>query len=219
MSLLVTVLVHDGIVMASDSRTTYINNNKVRYTDSTYKTFLMDGKIGISLCKDATINGRTIEYHINNFMIKYKGTNIQNVPNLLRNYFLMLNSTCDISFFVAGYDNGIPHIYRVFTQGGIETCPSNGPCSYWEGERDVPSRLFSNVYLKNGFNYTIHDEYELAIYDFSIQDAVDYAKFLIETTEKCMNFQRRNVTVGGPIDFLIIKPDCACWLKRKELKA
>jgi hypothetical protein len=75
------------------------------------------------------------------------------------------------------------------------------------------------VYLKNGFNYTIHDEFELAIYDFSIQDAVDYAKFIIETTEKCMTFQRRNVTVGGPIDFLIIKPDGAFWLKRKELKA
>ena len=219
MSLLLTVLVHDGIIMASDSRTTFPSNNRVRYKDTTFKTFLMDGKIGISLCRDASINGRTIEYHINNFMIKYKGTNIKSIPYLLKDYLLNLSSTCDISFFVAGYDKGMACIYRVFTQGGIEICPSHGPCSYWEGERDVPSRLFSNVYLKNGFNYTIHDEFELAIYDFSIQDAVDYAKFIIETTEKCMTFQRRNVTVGGPIDFLIIKPDGAFWLKRKELKA
>jgi hypothetical protein len=179
----------------------------------------MDGKIGISLCKDASINGRTVEYHINNFMTTFKGTNIRMIPTLLKDYFLSLNRNCDIAFFVAGYDAGKKVCYRVFTQGGIEVYEPSSPVTYWEGERDIPSRLFCDVYLKNGSNYTIHDNNELAIYDFTIQDAVDYAKFLIETTERCMNFQRRNVTVSGPIDILIIKPNGAFWLKRKELTA
>ena len=39
--------------MASDSRTTYKTSTSIRYVDKTYKTVLLDGKIGISHCLNA----------------------------------------------------------------------------------------------------------------------------------------------------------------------
>ena len=40
-------------------------------------------------------------------------------------------------------------------------------------------------------------------------DAIDFAKYAIQTTIDTMKFQQRGKTVGGPIDILIIKPDNA----------
>ena len=58
MSLIVTVCTSEGLIMASDSRSTYsktelrggksVVNFGVHYTDTTYKTFLCDNRIGIS---------------------------------------------------------------------------------------------------------------------------------------------------------------------------
>lgn len=52
----------------------------------------------------------------------------------------------------------------------------------------------------------------------SLQDAVDFARFAIETTINAMRFQSIDKTVGGPIDILIIKPNKSEWLQHKLLK-
>ena len=217
MSLLVTVILNDGIIMASDNRTTYTYKNKdtVKYVDTTNKTFLFDKTIGISHCRNAAVNGKSIEEHLKDFQKLYKGRSITRLPNLLRDYFLKLNPDCNVAFFIAGYENYKSHAYRIFTQAPIERLTTSKPCSYWEGERDVPSRLFSTVYIRNGSNYKIHSSYELAIDDFSIPDGIDFATFLIKTSEEAMKFQRTNKTVGGPIDILVIKPYDSYWYKRK----
>lgn len=59
----------------------------------------------------------------------------------------------------------------------------------------------------------------MAFQHFTLQDAVDFATYAIRITADAMRFQLREQTVGGPIDVLIIKPQKAFWLRRKELKA
>lgn len=52
MSLLVTVVTKDGIIMASDSRTTWTHkDNTITYQDGTKKTFILNDKIGVSTCR------------------------------------------------------------------------------------------------------------------------------------------------------------------------
>jgi hypothetical protein len=50
-----------------------------------------------------------------------------------------------------------------------------------------------------------------------LQDAVDYAIFLVELTIKAMRFEPGIDVVGGPIDVLVITPKDARFLQRKEL--
>lgn len=215
MSLLVSVFLKNGIIMASDSRTTYTRGQSVKYDDNTNKTFLFDKTIGISHCRNANINGEPIEYHLKNFQKLYKGYSITMLPTYLREYFVNLKPSCNVAFLIAGYENNIMYAYRVFTQAPYEVLDVSGPCSYWEGERDVPSRLFSKVYIKKGNSYQVHSSYELAINDFSIPEGIDYAKFLINTAKETMKYQRTNQTIGGPIDVLIIKPNGAYWHEKK----
>lgn len=75
MSLIIALHLGEGIVMASDSRTTFsttihkqdgtiVQNNGVHYSDSSYKTFLTPKGVGISTCGQASINNKPIAGYI-----------------------------------------------------------------------------------------------------------------------------------------------------------
>lgn len=51
----------------------------------------------------------------------------------------------------------------------------------------------------------------------SLQDAIDFSSYAIETTVKTMQFQSVAKTVGGPIDILAITPNGVKWIKHKKI--
>ena len=65
--------------------------------------------------------------------------------------------------------------------------------------------------------YTKHSKYSLALQHWTLQDAIEFAEFVINATINSMRFQKRPKTVGGPIDILVLKPEESFWIKRKEL--
>ena len=53
---------------------------------------------------------------------------------------------------------------------------------------------------------------------FSLQDAIDYAEFLIRTTSVHQQFSRRMPSVGGDIDIALVTPfDGFRWIRQKPL--
>ena len=78
MSFIITLNVREGIVMASDSRLTLstqrqvnqqtVHNISVGMSDSNYKTFLTNNKIGISTFGAAEIQGIPIAGYIESFI-------------------------------------------------------------------------------------------------------------------------------------------------------
>jgi hypothetical protein len=50
----------------------------------------------------------------------------------------------------------------------------------------------------------------------TVQDAIDYALYAVRTTIDTMRFEARLKTVGGFIDCLLITPDSAEWIQRKQ---
>ena len=52
---------------------------------------------------------------------------------------------------------------------------------------------------------------------FTLQDAVDFARYAVKTTIDTMRFQSRVKTVGGPIDILVLKPTEAIWIEKSNL--
>lgn len=215
MSLLVSVFLKDGIVLASDSRTTYKTSTSIKYTDQTYKSVLMDNKIGIAHCLNATVNGKTVDDHLQDFMKQYMGRGLTRIPALLKEYFLNLNPKCVIEFIVCGYIGNTPYGYRVETQGDIERFITDPQHVYWAGERDVPSRLFSTNYFKKGNKFYNHTHNKLKLDKFSIAEGINFAEFIIYTAKNVMSYQECDQTIGGPIDVLVLKPNNAYWYRRK----
>lgn len=46
---------------------------------------------------------------------------------------------------------------------------------------------------------------------FTLQDAVDFARYAVETTIQTMRFKNVVKTVGGSVDILLITPDGTRW--------
>lgn len=52
---------------------------------------------------------------------------------------------------------------------------------------------------------------------FTLQDAVDFARYAVETTIQTMRFKNVIETVGGNVDILVLTPDKTEWLQKEEL--
>lgn len=235
MSFIITVYTNEGIVMASDSRSTtsstqFLPNGTIanslgtQITDTTYKTFLYDNRVGISTCGVATINNKPITGYIERFLMENEGKKhaVHAVSEALLTYFSSLSPADDIHFLVAGYnDSDAPMVEQVFTNGKIiNPIDVRSKGAVWDGEISVFTRLVKPV-IVNNMNGTYFDlpAYTTNYEFFTLQDAIEYAEYAIDVTIKTMKFQNCVKTVGGPIDILVIKPDKAFWVQRKELHA
>lgn len=239
MSLIVTVHVQEGIVMASDSRLTIdrtrTENQKIvidrgiSQSDTNNKIFLAANNFGISMFGQATINSIPIsgfvESFINENIIENK-TDIDDVPQLLVDYFRRMNPVPDTGFHVAGYkmieNKKVQKVWRVFIINGnkIEIVPTQQQQgAIWDGEQDILTRLINlNVYFSSDkLNYSLLPAYGIPFEMFTLQDSIDFAVYAIKTTADTMRFQMRYKTVGGQIDVLVIKQNECFWIKRKSL--
>lgn len=249
MSLIITIYSGEGIVMASDSRTTFntqdfnplpdgkgaiiTDRQGVHFSDSTYKTFIANKKIGISTCGAAGIDGKPLTGYIEKFIHDHisEGTDVTDVPSMLLQHFRSFAPIPDIVFQVAGYSskNGVfsQKIYRVFVLlNQIEEIDTSSQGAVWNGETEILSRIINSVWAQRiaqndqGEAIVLYDEIKAPPIPwnfFSLQDCIEFATYAINTTIETMKFQQRLKTVGGPIDILIIKPDGAFWAARKTL--
>jgi hypothetical protein len=124
MSFVITLCVHEGIVMASDSRVAQYkveghSQTMVRVSVPADKLFLAPNRVGISTWGDAHIKGVPIEGYVRLFMREHisESTPIDEVPSKLLKYFRELEPTLDTGFRVAGYQKQdgrlVPQIWFV----------------------------------------------------------------------------------------------------------
>jgi hypothetical protein len=238
MSFIITIHVQEGIVMASDSRLTLnrldqIGEQKIQVSvpqsDANYKTFLTPGGVGISTFGDADIERVPISGYIESFIhekLPSKNIDPKTVPKLLMDHFSALPKIPNTFFHVAAYasenEKRMPYVWLIdLSQQKISQLnPPGQQGASWGGESDVISRLLLSVGTMDSqgkFNQmpTVPIDWQF----FTLQDAIDFAIYAVKTTIDTMRFQTRVKTVGGPIDVLVIKPECAFWVLRKELHA
>ena len=144
-------------------------------------------------------------------------------------------------------DKDLPTVYEVYLAENLVRESLLGGCNaFIDGEKDIIFKLFRHGYIVDNENVLKFDNLTIdnedgtkssyknsivLINNFSeligakiawnlltLQDAVDFARYTIQTTIETMRFEQRVKTVGGPIDVLIIKPTGAKFLVRKELK-
>ena len=234
MSFIIAIHVSDGIVFASDSRLTYTTTNTddkgnktvevgVHFTDSTPKTFVTHSNVGISYSGSSSIKNKPITGFIERFIEENRDKNVDELKDLIIPFFSGLQNDLNTTFTIGGYvvENGKlkQRLYQINTQANcIQTINVKDQGAVWSGEIDIMSRIINPVYIKKD-----DDTYELISQNailwqyFTLQDAVDFARYAVKTTIDTMRFQSRVKTVGGPIDILVVKPTEAIWIEKRQL--
>jgi hypothetical protein len=242
MSLVVTMFVREGIVMAADSRLT-LNNTlhqsaqvteqlAVTQTDSNFKVFQAPGNIGIATYGAGDIGGVPIAGFIESFIEERMGNQraeVDRIPGMILDYFAAMKTPPATYFHIGGYklENGrlAQHVYEVNVQAkSIKRVNKPDPAgaehlgSWWGGETDLLIRLLNPSCWK-GSDGRFYDfaQYNIPWQFFTLQDAIDFAVYAVRTTADTMRFQPRPKTVGGPIDVLVIKPKECFWVQKKTL--
>ncbi|HRT69160.1 MAG TPA: hypothetical protein P5173_02940, partial [Bacilli bacterium] len=199
MSLIICVHVHEGIVLASDSRSTYNNNIKMEnkeivhigtnITDTTNKTFLCPNKVGLAICGDSSINGRPIAGFVEEFLLNKvtKDTPIDEMPEMIIEYFDAVAPKLRSVFFVVGYQKNKDHyeqrLYDVNTfERKYRKFDNVNQGAIWQGEMDILTKLLTKTFAKNGNQLMEIPQFDIAWNLFNLQDAINFAEFAIKTT-------------------------------------
>ena len=239
MSFIIAVHVVEGIVLASDRKVTFTNTSiqegktiikiGTHTSTTTDKTFICPNGAGISTCGDSTVSNKPIAGFIQNF-IRSKiesSTSVNDIPQKLIDFFSEnSDSRLNTNFLVAGYTKpsedriSEQKLYQVqLATKTIKPIDCNNQGAIWDGETATLVRLFKNVAIreKDGSYRDLPEEDVLWNY-FTLQDAVDFARYSVLTTINTMKFKNVIETVGGNIDILLITPEETRWIYKEQIK-
>jgi hypothetical protein len=227
MSICITTIAKEGIIMAADSRTTYFNTSREPfYKDTSNKLFLTSNNIGILTAGDAFVNSERISVFIESFITEQlePDETVERTAQLLLEYFRNMDPNLKTEFHIAGYQQDSQshsrYLYKVIINDNkcelININNING-CIHM-GVREPINRLMQKATVEiNELSRVDYTKPQITYDTFTLQDALDFSMFAIRTTIDYVSFLDRNKTVGGPIDILLIKPESAEWLQKKTL--
>jgi hypothetical protein len=235
MSFVITVYVREGIVMACDSRLTLNTTSKasdgnqvvqaaVGQSDSNQKLFCAHERVGISTYGAADIGGVPVAGFIETFIRELApDVKVNDVPDRLTDYFKKFEGPPESQFHVAGYDGEAQHVWTVNVgTGAVEQVnPPDTQGATWGGEADTLIRLVQPLAELDdqGSVKGMVPYFQVPWGFFTLQDAIDFARYAVQVTIDTIGFQPRPKTVGGAVDILVIRPEGATWVQRKVLHA
>ncbi|HCE45833.1 MAG TPA: hypothetical protein DET40_19995 [Lentisphaeria bacterium] len=235
MSLIVTIYVREGIVMASDSR---IPGGMIKLgpnqtlpvgagePDANFNTFLTNKNVGISVYGAGDINSIPIGTYVDSFVnheANPKSLDVEQAADEIIPFFQKFKSPANIQFHVAGYkkSNDVmeQQVWEISVAEGrkrlLNQASHHGAA--WGGETDILDRIFNQLYdVDPDGNATEMADFRIPWSHMSFDNAIDFAACAISTTETIMKFQPRPKSVGGSTDILTIAANGAKWVKKKE---
>jgi hypothetical protein len=242
MTLVVTTYVPEGIVMASDSRQSVTIEGKTPEgkdfkvetvnSDAVIKTHLLEKQgVGVSNHGQDLLNGVPMGSYIKRFIEEEltSADDATSIPKKLVEYFRKSFPDADAGFYVAGYKKegkaSIPYVYHCHVAKNTverKNTKPDGSVAYrasWSGQTDILTSIVNPVTVKDekGTDKVIRAPAPIIWDAMTLQDAIDFSIYAIRTTIDTMRFQARQKNVGGPIDVLVLTPEEAKWIQRKEL--
>jgi hypothetical protein len=264
MSIIVSVKIHDGIVMAADSATTFYKKDGQPgqiYEHANKIVNLVKGlPIGVMTCGAGGIGNASIATLLKDLRERFSGTDkdhsdwkldptlytMQDIAARVHAFFAERASEADFKYFlllrICGYSatRPLPEVWQIWHDRG--KCPDPGCVQkeedigpLWSGEVEALDRMIfgmSGRFSEMAINLGLPKEqvedvtkklgsqlYEMLILPAApIQDAIDLARFMVETTKGFIRFAtNRPKTVGGPIEIAAItKHEGFRWVQRKH---
>ena len=103
-----------------------------------------------------------------------------------------------LGFQIVGYDGSDPKTIEVLVGKNVNTQVIDQLGCTVSGSREVVEAIWG-LYAK-------HPQSQPPYEVFSLQDAIDYAEFLIRTTIEHQRFSQTIPSVGGDIDIALVTP-------------
>ena len=211
MSLIISVYVPEGIVLAGDSRLTLNwtdktqtgeQNNSITTSDSYTKIYSLANKFGLGVFGAVFVNEINICGSINQFVQENidKNTTIDEIPERLIHFFGEKFNYPVTHFYLVGYkmEDGIsvPHTYSIalaeksYRRSNFENdYIING--ANWGGEIEVLSRILLTVKMQRGDEWAEVADNAIPWNFMTLQDAVDFGVYAVRTTIDTMRFQQK----------------------------
>lgn len=256
MTLIVSLRIPDGIVIAGDSLSTTMNQLKIQgefgvkcpecghehsigpvdvgpinmpSTTFSYaqKVFPFLADYGVGTFGQGLLMGKTMHFamreleqdmlHDNNRLSGVREiakTISEHAHTMLKEQVKDLDKSPDdwyaVGFHVVGYEESKAKSVVAYIGKDIRTKIYEGLGCTYSGQGKVVKAIWGL--------YKNHPEDQAAYPQFSLQDAIAYAEFLIGTTASYQQFSRSLSTVGGDVDIGLVTPfDGFKWIKQKPL--
>jgi len=210
-------------------------------SDNVYKTHLLSKKdkngkiifeVGVQNFGQDLLGGIPTASHLKRFAEEEltEQDDVTTIPEKLLRFFKNLFPTADTGFHVAGYKKeekvSTPYIFYCHIKvekperRNLKPDKSLAYGATWSGQADVIMGLVNPIVAvdQQGKQQVIKPVSQIAWDAMPLQDAVDFSIYAIRTTIDTIRFQARPKNVGGPIDVLVLMPDGAKWIHKKELK-
>ena len=240
MSLVVTVYVPSGIVMAADSRMTVLRSEEreegeqklkvqqqIVLSDNAYKVVALSTiAVGISVYDAGVINNQPVDSHVHRFEeeVITPEDDVVSCGEKFLSFFQANYPNVPVGFHVAGYRLEKPLSGRPSGRASVPFV-FVGHTTKQQGMQRVNVNEQGKVQygiLRSGDIQVVNrliEKTQLPLFAaMPLQDAVDYAVHLIRTTIDTMRFEPRFPGVGGAIDVLAVTPTAMRWVQRKELR-
>jgi len=210
-------------------------------SDNVYKTHLLsksdkEGKVifevGVQNFGQDLLGGIPTASHFKRFTEEEltDEDNVETVAEKLLKFFKNLFPTADTGFHVTGYKKdgkiSVPYIFYCHIKAekperrNLKPDQSLAYGATWSGQIDVLGGILQPSLMPGPDGKAITLQKPPIAWDaMALQDAVDFSIYAIRTTIDTIRFQARPKNVGGPVDVLVLTPDGAKWIQRKELKA
>ena len=254
MTIAVGVACPEGLVLSADSRMSVIGENYFRVTDHAHKVFEVAGRFAVVTFGWATIEGNTIAGVMEEFAAQTRlRKDVDEAAEKLRDYFRArlerhIQAGFDeppaegvdvLGFIVGGYDEtGVGRLKLVYLPsgeivvGGATSANETG--AHWQGDSDVFVRLLKGYDAIRLDTAAWPEEYRDALAGLEylapfsrmgLQDAIDFASFVIRTTIDMQRFSDGTVgdpgsypTCGGAIETLTVTARGPEWVARRALR-
>jgi hypothetical protein len=188
-------------------------------SDSAYKIVeLRTVPAGVAVYDSGIIDNQPADSHVRRFeeAALSPSDDVNTVANKFKQYFQTNHAGVGVGFHVTGYKQEgktrVPYVLVGHTTREPEIRRVNAD--------DAGAMQFGVVRAGDVLvaNRLIDTNYLPLFAAMPIQEAIDYAVFLIRSTIETLRFEPRYPTVGGPIDVLVVQPEGMQWVQRKELR-
>lgn len=227
MTLIVSVHVPDGIVLAADSLTTVTpdDSEEKKTLQNTQKIIPFCDKFGVGFSGSAYIKNKSLPYHIRSLEKELKKS--RECPKYTRDAMAKIKAklegmlpqstncadNANYSVHLVGFERSTPVTYKctISNQEDDNTTAIRGIGSLCTGYTEVIQTLCS---LYGSLEEPT--EHMPLFGQMSLKEGIRYAEFLIRTTELHQQFSRALPKVGGNIDVAVITPlDGFEWIRQQ----
>jgi hypothetical protein len=236
MTILLTFKVAQGVILAADSRMTIIERDQpVFLSDTQEKLFALTPQIGILVCGTAFLGQRAAQSWIREF--SQQSLPATDMSSIAQGFleFLPPADSASTTFILSGFNPDAKvgldaqfHKLTVFADGTKHHFDLSGSVSFWDGQFEALTRLllgrspiFSQIFADDPDKLIQADtaaSLQIPYYAMTLQEGVEFARFLIQSQIHYQRFSTEPQTCGGPIDIAYITPEAGFqWVSCKTI--